>query len=231
MILGYVRVSTNDQKDNTSPDEQERKIKAIADLRNATPYDLGLYRDLGVSGGIKLWDRPEGKRMLADAQPGDCIVASKLDRLFRSASDALATAEELKNKGIDLILVDMGTDAVTGNGVARMFFGMLALVAEFERDRINERTEAGRRYKKSKNGHLGGPPPYGFEVIGSGKDAKLAPKEGEREIMLSIKQLMRERTPMSAMREAERMGLRDRAGSPFRIPQLQRIAARELALG
>jgi hypothetical protein len=63
-------------------------------------------------------------------------------------ADALATAEQLKARKMDLIVADMGSEPVTQNGVSRMFFGMLALVAEFERDRIKERSAEGRIAKR-----------------------------------------------------------------------------------
>ena len=226
MILAYCRVSTMEQAEGTSLEDQERKAKAIATLRNAGPYEFSVYCDEGVSGSVKLHERPEGKRLLLDMKPGDVIVASKLDRLFRNAADALTTAEYLKKQDIQLVLTDMGVDSVTGNGVARLFFGMLALVAEFERERINERTHDGRKAKKQKNGHNGGPPPFGFKVIGEGKEARLEACAEETTMMTEISRLMREHTPASAAREAERMGLRSRTGKPFQITQLQRIASR-----
>lgn len=72
---------------------------------------------------------------------------AKLDRAFRNAADALATAEQLNAQKIDLIVADMGSEPVIQNGVSRMFFGMLALVAEFERERIRERLADGRGAK------------------------------------------------------------------------------------
>src|SRR5271156_1644951 len=169
MILAYGRVSTADQAADgtTSISEQVRKAKAIADLRGASSFDFITFTDEGVSGSIPLAERPAGQEMLQAAKKGDIIVAAKMDRLFRSASDALNTAEALKARGVDLVLVDMGTSPVTENGTAKMFFGMLALVAEFERGRIAERMQDGRKGKKQRNGHLGGIAPYGFKVVGS----------------------------------------------------------------
>lgn len=230
MFLIYCRVSTLEQAaDNaTSLAEQERKGKAVATLRGAGTYDSAVFSDGGVSGAIALADRPEGGRMIADAKKGDTIVASKLDRLFRSTVDALTTAERLKEAGIDLILIDMGTDPVTSRGAAKFFFGILAMAAEFERERIAERTQDGRRAKASKQGHLGGPPPFGFEVIGTGREAKLQPCEQEMQTVTTIKKLWHEHTPASAAREAKRLGLRCRAGTPFQLVQIKRIAEREV---
>lgn len=230
MFLIYIRVSTLEQAaDNaTSMAEQEKKGRAVATLRGAGQYDFAIYSDPGVSGAIPLAERPDGKRLLDDAKKGDVVVASKLDRLFRSTVDALSTAERLKKAGIDLILIDMGVEPVTSNGAAKFFFGILAMAAEFERDRIHERTQDGRRVKRSNNGHLGGPPPFGFEVVGQGREAKMQPSEIEQPVVATIKKLWHEHTPASAVREAERLGLRCRAGTPFQFSQLKRIAEREV---
>lgn len=99
--------------------------------------------------------------------------ADKLDRAFRNAADALATAERLKARKIDLIVADMGSEPVTQNGVSRMFFGMLALVAEFERERIRERSAEGRAAKRQNGGHIGGSAPFGFRKVGTGRAARL----------------------------------------------------------
>lgn len=232
MFLCYQRVSTREQAadGSTSIAEQERKAQAIAQLRGADTYDIANYTDTGVSGSIALYDRPAGQRLLMEMQPGDTIIATKLDRLFRSAVDALSTAEDLRKQRIHLILIDMGTEPVTDNGVAKMFFGMMALVAEFERERINERTDDGRKAKRKINGHCGGAPPYGFTVVGEGRQAMLVPNEPEREIIRQIKEMVARDWPPSWIKRAlDERGIVTRAGKPFLIHQVQRLAGRELA--
>lgn len=229
MFLIYARCSTMEQADPNGSTlvEQNRKGKAVAQLRNAETFDIAAYQDAGVSGSILLDERPAGKRMMADAQKGDCIIAAKMDRLFRSAIDALQTAEDLKQRGIHLILIDMGVEPVTGNGAAKMFFGMLALLAEFERERILERTADGRKAKLKKNGHCGGPPPFGFSVQGSGKEAMLVENEAEQIMLRDIRRIWHEHTPASACREVNARGYRCRSGAEWHIGQLQRVAERQ----
>src|ERR1700682_128104 len=98
MILGYARVSTSEQASSeaTSLQEQERKCRAIAQLRGAQVFDFVHYVDAGVSGSIPLSRRPAGAEILQTLKAGDVLVAAKLDRLFRSAIDALQTARDLK---------------------------------------------------------------------------------------------------------------------------------------
>lgn len=60
-----------------------------------------------VSGGIPFQDRPEGGKLWQLVQRGDAVVASKLDRMFRSASDCLAVVEAFKQRGVSLYLLDL----------------------------------------------------------------------------------------------------------------------------
>lgn len=229
MIFAYTRVSTEEQAADgtTSLAEQERKCKAIASLRSASSFDFATFVDSGVSGATPLRERPAGAEMLSAAQKGDCIVATKMDRLFRSASDALTTAEELKKKGVDIILIDMGTEPVTGNGCAKIFFGMLALFAEFERDRIAERMLDGQQAKRKNGGHTGGLAPYGFTVVGSGRESRLEKNESEQELLRLVAKLSKETvSPWFLGKRINEMGFKDRAGNPFRVPQVKRLMER-----
>ena len=93
MIFSYARVSTTEQAADgtTSIAEQHRKNRALATMRGVSADNIAEFTDAGVSGSIALSERPSGKEMLDAAKKGDVIVASKMDRLFRSASDALVT--------------------------------------------------------------------------------------------------------------------------------------------
>ena len=187
MIYGYSRVSTAEQTSGTSLDDQKNRIQGVALMRGDKVAEI--FTDGGVSGAVALRERPAGKRLMETIQPGDVIIASKLDRLFRSASDALIQAETFKQQGVDLIVADMGADPVTQNGTSRMFFGMLALMAEFERDRIKERQRDGIKGKKAKGGYIGGRRPYGYQIEGTGKDARLIEDEKEQQAITRIAEL------------------------------------------
>jgi len=224
MILCYVRVSTTEQAADgtTSLAEQERKCRGVALARGAQQYDFVVYSDPGVSGSVPLANRPAGGRMMADAVKGDIIVASKMDRLFRSASDAQVTAEALHKRGVGVILVDMGMEPVTSSGTSKLFFGMLAVFAEFERGRIAERMEDGRRAKRERNGHTGGDAPFGYRVEGTGRGATLLPDEREQAILAEVKaHLHRPRKIIS--RVLRKKGMYSRAGTPFQVVQVQRL--------
>ena len=143
-VFGYCRVSTAEQANGgLSLDQQKQQITGYSMMKG---WEVaGFFIEAGVSGSVPLAGRPEGQRLLATLQPGDVVVAAKLDRAFRSAADALETLEELKKDKIGLHLIDLGGD-VCGNGISKLVFTILSAVAENARDRIRERVRdvAGR---------------------------------------------------------------------------------------
>lgn len=186
-VYGYARVSTVEQTNGTSLEEQARRIHGVGLTRGEEIARV--FEDRGVSGSIPLERRPAGRELVAALRRGDTVVVSKLDRAFRSAADALARADAWKKQGVRLVVADMGTDAVTDNGAAKMFFGMLALVAEFERDRIRERTAEGRRAKAAKGGHTGGSAPFGYHIEGTGRSARLVEVPEQQAALVTIREL------------------------------------------
>jgi putative DNA-invertase from lambdoid prophage Rac len=176
-VFGYCRVSTAEQASNgESLDTQKQQITGYAMMKGWTVS--GFFVETGVSGSVPVADRPEGKRLIAAVAKGDAIVSPKLDRMFRSASDALATLEELKGEGIALHLIDLGGD-VTGNGIGKLTFTILAAVAENERDRIRERIRDVKRHLASQGVYGGGKRPFGFDVI----DGRLVPNAAEQAVI------------------------------------------------
>ncbi len=184
---GYIRVSTAEQvgDDRTSLKTQRRKVAAVSDL--ACLSLTKVFEEPGPSGGMALAKRPGGAELLATLRPGDTVIVAKLDRAFPNAADALAMVETWKKRGVDLIVADMGAEPVTQNGVSRMFFGMLALVAEFERERIKERSAEGRKAKRQAGGHIGGTAPFGFRKVGSGRAARLEPDPAQQAALVDIR--------------------------------------------
>src|SRR5512138_2544614 len=118
-VYGYARVSTTMQAtEGESLDVQQRQILGYASMQGWAVERIFVER--GVSGSKPLAERPEGAALLAVAQSGDVIIAAKLDRVFRSALDALQMLDALREKGIRLHLIDLGGD-VAGNGLSRLF--------------------------------------------------------------------------------------------------------------
>jgi putative DNA-invertase from lambdoid prophage Rac len=225
MILGYVRVSTEAQRENTSPEEQERVLRGYAQMKGARSFDVQIFSDC-ISGSTALVDRPAGRDLLDTAKKGDVIVAVKLDRLFRSACDALAVAQRFKDRGVDLVLTDMGNDPVTQNGPAKLFFTILAGVAEFERERIAERITTGKRAKMVNGGHPGGIAPFGTVVVGTGRDAVRKEHPGEQTVIRAVRELSASLRPVDVTRALNKGGNRNRAGNEFQVVQVQRMLQR-----
>ena len=203
-VYGYTRVSTAEQAadDRTSLETQRRKIAAAVELSGLTLDTL--IEEPGVSGAKPLAARPEGGPLLARLQKGDVLIVAKLDRAFRNAADALATAEQLKARKVDLIVADMGSEPVTQNGVSRMFFGMLALVAEFERERTRERLADGRGAKRAAGGHIGGTAPFGYRKAGAGLSARLEPVPEHQDAILTMHRLAAAGASLRAIAEEVR---------------------------
>jgi DNA invertase Pin-like site-specific DNA recombinase len=225
-ILGYCRVSRTEQAsdDTTSLQTQEREIRGSAMIRGVDSVEI--FSDPGVSGSIPLAERPAGARLVAALEPGTLVAASKLDRIFRSASDALSTVERWKVQGIDLILVDCGTEPVSANGNSKLFFGILASVAEFEKGRIAERMREGRKGKAERGGHIGGLPPYGYRKVGCGRGAMLEVDPAEQATIASVKVKRLRDQGVSVRKIIDRLtadGVVLRSGRPFTVAQLSRI--------
>lgn len=230
MLFIYCRVSTDDQDEGSSRAEQEQRCRGVCMARGAQPFDISLFYDKGISGSVPLVDRPQGREMLKSADKGDIIVASKLDRLFRSARDALNVVEDLAERGVGVILVDMGLDVITENGASKLFFSMLAAFAEFERGRINERTVEGRRAKQAKGGFVGGKgAPYGWRVVGVGRDATLELVSEEQEaIKLAQELAVKKLKPYQIIRLLSDRGIRARNGKQFHPMQVTRMIQKEV---
>ncbi len=107
-IYGYARVSTGRQAESgLSLEEQQRQIAAYSEAHRLGGVE-SFFVEKGVSGSLELSKRLEGARLLSELKPGDVIICSKLDRMFRSARDALNTVKELETKRISLHFVNGG---------------------------------------------------------------------------------------------------------------------------
>jgi putative DNA-invertase from lambdoid prophage Rac len=176
-VFGYSRVSTSEQADEgVSLAAQQQQIAGYAMMKGWEIDEHFVER--GVSGSVPLADRPEGARLLATAGKGDVIVTAKLDRAFRSAADALTVLEEMKEQGIGLHMIDLGGD-VTGNGISKMVFTILAAVAEGERDRLRERIRDAKRHLTSQGIFSGGKRPFGYDIVSDGDVRRLVPNAAE----------------------------------------------------
>ena len=115
----------------------------------------------GASGSIPIDERPVGGAPLTRLPPGDIVIAAKLDRMFRSALDALQVVERLRASGIKLHFLDLGGD-LAGNGLSKLFLTIAAAFAKAERDPIRERISQVKADPRARGHLLGGSRPLGF---------------------------------------------------------------------
>jgi DNA invertase Pin-like site-specific DNA recombinase len=112
-VYGYCRVSTERQADEgESLEVQRRKLEGYA-MQQGWTLDR-VFVERGVSGSRPLDERAEGQKLLAAVEPRDVIITSKLDRMFRSALDALRVLDALKRRDISLHMIDLGGDVTVG---------------------------------------------------------------------------------------------------------------------
>lgn len=214
MILGYCRVSTIEQADRTSLESQEQAIHGYALMKGATKFDVQVFRDGGVSGATKFKLRPGGEDLMKVVSPGDTVIASKLDRMFRSSVDALTIAEEFKERGINLVLLDLGTEPITSGGMSQFIFTMFAAVANMERERIRERTNEGRRAKRKKGGAIGHAP-FGYARVGHRSQARLELDPREQQIIDFVRARKETHSLGAISKELTAAGYLSRTGKPF----------------
>ena len=141
MIFGYARVSTDDQ----NLDAQTDALQGAGAER--------IFADK-ISGSAR--KRAQLVQLLDQLRPGDVIVVTKYDRLARSLRDLLDIVEAIKERGCGFRSLAEDIDTTTPAG--RLIFHVFASVAQFERERISERTREGLDAAK-KRGRVGGRPP------------------------------------------------------------------------
>lgn len=172
-VVGYVRVSTENQLENYSIDEQTQRLEAYCAAKGWKLVHT--YIDGGYSGGNT--DRPALKQMLQSIAEGhvDAVVVYKLDRLSRSQKDTLTLIEdEFLSHGTDFVSINENFDTSTPFG--RAMIGILSVFAQLEKDQITERFTMGR-IGRSKAGyyHGGSSIPTGYDY----KDGLLVVNEYE----------------------------------------------------
>jgi DNA invertase Pin-like site-specific DNA recombinase len=174
-VYGYCRVSTARQaSEGESLDVQRRQIEGYAHMHGLTLR--GVTIEQSVSGSIPVQERPKGGPLFAKLRKGDVVIAPKLDRLFRSALDALQVVEDLRKRGVGLHLLDLGGD-ISGNGLSKLFLTIAAAFAEAGRDRIRERIGQVKADQKARGRYLGGIMPFGYR---RGERGELEPHKAEQ---------------------------------------------------
>lgn len=145
--FAYVRVSTDGQ----TPDNQVQEIEAAG-------FRIEPHRIVSetVSGSVAIAQRPGFTRLMDRLEPGDVLIVTKLDRLGRNTIDVSTTVHKLEEIGIRVHCLALGgVDLASSAG--KMTMNVINAVAQFERDLLIERTNAGLRRARSEGRKLGRP--------------------------------------------------------------------------
>lgn len=178
-VIGYVRISSDSQKDNTSVAEQKKRIYAYCISQNWKLKEV--FVDEAKSGS-KIDARVEYAKMLKLAQDKgneiDAIIVFKSDRIHRHLKNLLIMIEDdLQPHDIAFISVSENFDTSTPQGMLTL--QMLGSFAEFERNLINERTRSGRVVTAKSGKYAGGKIPYGYSIA----DGKFIVIESEAKLV------------------------------------------------
>ena len=146
MKYGYARVSSRVQIKGNSLEDQE------AQLRQAGCEEIVCEQFTGTT-----MHRPKFDELMERIQPGDTIAVTKLDRFARNASDGSALIQQLLDKGVNVHVLNMGL--IDDSPIGRVIVNVLLAFAQFERDLIVERTQAGKAIARTRDGFREGRPP------------------------------------------------------------------------
>lgn len=146
--FAYCRVSTSDQ--TTANQVQEIKTAGFAITDNRVIEET-------VSGSVAAMERKGFVKLVDRLESGDVLIVTKLDRLGRNAMDVRATVERLEGSGVRVHCLALGGVDLT-SPAGKMTMGVIAAVAEFEKDLLIERTHAGLARAKREGRTLGRTP-------------------------------------------------------------------------
>ena len=147
MIYGYARVSTKGQRDKgNSLEDQQKK------LHEAGVQEIVIEQYTGTT-----THRPKFDELLQKLKSGDTLKVTKLDRFARTAAEGSVLVKNLLDRGVSVHILNMGLIDDTATG--RLIINVLLSFAEFERDMIVERTQAGKEIARTKEGYREGRPP------------------------------------------------------------------------
>lgn len=223
--IGYVRVSTEGQvKEGVSLEAQQAKITAWC---IANGYELGsIHVDAGLSGG-RADNRPALQTALAQAcQQKAALVVYSLSRLARSTRDAIAISERLAKNGADLVSLSEKIDTTSATG--KMIFRLLAVLAEFERDQIAERTKGALVHLKGLGKRVSGRIPFGYDLAED--EESLTVNEREQEGIRLMQALKAEGLSLRRIGAAlTERGISSKIGKPWTAQAIKGILLREAA--
>ena len=221
----WIRVSTEDQAQGDSPEHHEERARSYAKSRG---WEVKEIYDLAGQSGKAVMQNPEAKRMMKDIERGHItgLVFSKLARLSRNRRELEDFSDFFNKHDADLISLSEAIDTSTAGG--RMFFHLLGVFAQWEREEISERVTASVQTRAKLGKSINGSAPYGYQWI----DRKLVVKPEEAAIRRKAYELFLQfRRKGQVAREMNAAGYRTREGAIWRDTSILRILEEPSAKG